>query len=83
MAVAQGVDADTRRKIEIFLAVGVPGGHALALCQHDLAAAVGVEDVVVVPGNHFFGIHLGYPLYHVQEPSPIRGSLFNQRFPRR
>ena len=63
VAVAQRVDADARREVKVALAVGVPGRHALALRQHDLAAAIGVEDVVVITGNNFFGIQLGDPLF--------------------
>ena len=43
VAVAQRVDADARREVKVALAVGVPGRHALALRQHDLAAAIGVR----------------------------------------
>ena len=73
VAVAQRVDADARREVKVALAVGVPGRHALALRQHDLAAAIGVEDVVVITGNNFFGIQLGDPLFIIRKSLPLCG----------
>ena len=73
VAVAQRVDADARREVKVALAIGVPGRHALALRQYDLAAAIGVEDVVVITGNNFFGIQLGAPLFIIRKSLPLRG----------
>lgn len=57
MTVAQRVDADAGGEIQIALALGVGGGHAVALGQHDLAAGVGVQNVLVIAFDDFFGLH--------------------------
>jgi len=73
VAVPQRIDADAGGKVEVLPALGVPRNHALARHQRDRAAGVGVEDVVVITGNNFFGIQLGDPLFIIRKSLPLRG----------
>ena len=57
VAVAQTVDADAAGKIKIFLALGALGIEAVAFFEDNRVAAIGMQDIFVVPLDDFFGIH--------------------------
>ena len=57
VAVAQTVDADAAGKIKVFLALGALGIEAVAFFEDNRVAAIGMQDIFVVPLDDFFGIH--------------------------
>ena len=57
VAVAQAVHADAAGEIQILLTLGALGIQAVALFQHHGVAVIGVQDILVVPLDDFFGIH--------------------------
>ena len=57
ITIAQTVDADAAGEVQILLAFGAFGIQAVALFQRNGIAVVGMQDIVVVPLDDFFGIH--------------------------
>ena len=57
VAVAQTVDADAAGKIKVFLALGALGIEAVAFFEDNRVAAIGMQNIFVVPLDDFFGIH--------------------------
>ena len=62
IAVAQAVDADAAGEVEVLLPLGAFGIEAVALLEDDGVACVGMQDILVVPLDDFFGIHILYLL---------------------
>ena len=62
IAVAQAVDADAAGEVEVLLPLGAFGIEAVALLEDDGVACVGMQDILVVPLDDFFGIHNIYLL---------------------
>ena len=57
VAVAKAVHPDAAGEVQILLSLGALGVQPVAFFQHDGAAVIGVQDVLVVPLDDFFRIH--------------------------
>ena len=81
IAVAQAVDADAAGEVEVLLPLGAFGIEAVALLEDDGVACVGMQDILVIPLDDFFGIHNIYLLRWSRilslfaKGSPTRGGL--------
>ena len=54
VAVAKAVHPDAAGEVQILLSLGALGVQPVAFFQHDGAAVIGVQDVLVVPLDDFF-----------------------------